>query len=788
MTGEPRPDELDPRALDSALAELARTADSLRDRLRRRGRGASPEAPAGPGREVGPGDAEELTTVQEILSIPASGLQPQELFTLVTDRVSRLLAADRVMLFVAEGHRLLPRSARGFRRDDLESIVVQPGEGIVGRVFQDKRVLSHAASAALEDSFIERFPVKEALAVPVRVEDEVVGVLYAGRRAAGPRFGAHDVLVLLVAADRMGGALIHQGLLDRRGAYIARLGELASFAGETPLGRDLLEVLARACEIGCRLIGVRAAAVGIGVEDLEIVAARGLPRGLEAWRSVLRREGLTAELYAGEGPVACRDVQARRGVERSFLGEAGFHGCLLLPLRVRGLMLGALYLADTEIRDFSVEEIEVARLLASMTAAAIEHSRVHGKLVGAFEAARSTQAQAREAETARALGEIAAGLAREFNQIFAGILGKSQLLLGRAVDDPVREGLGVIEEAAWRGADIVRSIGGLATPAAGSAAEAADMKAIVQDAVALARTRWQEEGPGRIEVVTDLEAVPPVRGREAALRDAVSNLVRNAVDAMPNGGRLALALRGRDGGVELVVEDSGEGIREGVKRRMFDPFFTTRAPARLGLGLTVVKSVATRYGGRVEIVGGASRGTTARLWLPAAEPGSPPAPASAAPPAGARVGEGAAAPSASRPAPAGAPPETIRGERRERASVLVLEDEESVRAMLVEALAGAGHDVDSAADGAAGLGKIESGSFDVVLTDLALPQLSGLAIARSVKRLSPRTPVVLITGWGHLLDPERLREDGVDLMLVKPFRAERVVAVVSDALRLHTSA
>ena len=125
---------------------------------------------------------------------------------------------------------------------------------------------------------------------------------------------------------------------------------------------------------------------------------------------------------------------------------------------------------------------------------------------------------------------------------------------------------------------------------------------------------------------------------------------------------------------------------------------------------------------------------------------------------------------------------------RARASILVLEDEEPVRAMLVQALTEAGHDVHAAADGPAGLSKIEQGCFDVVLTDLALPQRSGLAVARSVKRASPQTRVVLITGWGHLLDPERLREHGVDLILVKPFRAERAIAVVGEALRLRASA
>jgi DNA-binding NtrC family response regulator len=122
------------------------------------------------------------------------------------------------------------------------------------------------------------------------------------------------------------------------------------------------------------------------------------------------------------------------------------------------------------------------------------------------------------------------------------------------------------------------------------------------------------------------------------------------------------------------------------------------------------------------------------------------------------------------------------------ASILVIEDEATVRSLLITALTNAGYGVETAMDGPSGLAKLETGRFDVVLTDLALPQGSGLAIAGSVKRLHPRTPVVLITGWGHVLDPERLREQGVDLMLVKPFRLERVLSVVSDALRLLASA
>ena len=459
------------------------------------------------------GDA--LSSVQEILSIPATGIEPQELFTLATDRICRLLGAHRVMLFAAEGGRLRPRSARGFRREDLDSIVVEPGDGIVGRAYSARRVLTASGIAALEDPFIERFPVTHAVALPVRAEDELVGVLYAGRGVEGRAFGSSDVLLLLVIADRIGSASVHRSLADRRSASIGRLSELSDFAGEAPLSRDLTGVLSGAVEVACRLVGVRAAAVAVGVEDLEVVAARGLPHHPDSRRTISRREGLTAELYARDGPVACRDVQTKRGAERTFLGQGGFRGCLLVPLKVRGLVLGVLYLADTEVRDFSTEEIAVSRLLAAMTASAIENSRVHAVLASGHETARAARDQELEVEKVRSVAEVAGGIAREFNQIFAVILGKSQLLLARATDESLREGLGVIEEAAWRGADTVHRVGSLAAPAVDAAGGTTDMKALVQDAVALARTRWKDDGGGqrRLEISADLEAVVARPGR-----------------------------------------------------------------------------------------------------------------------------------------------------------------------------------------------------------------------------------------------------------------------------------
>ena len=230
--------------------------------------------------------------------------------------------------------------------------------------------------------------------------------------------------------------------------------------------------------------------------------------------------------------------------------------------------------------------------------------------------------------------------------------------------------------------------------------------------MALARTRWKDDGGGQrpVEIAADLEAVSAVRGDRAALRDAVGHLVRNALDAMPGGGRLVLTLRPRDGGVELVVEDTGEGVGEEVRRRMFDPFFTTRAPARMGLGLTMVRSAVSRCGGRVDVSPGTGgRGTAVSVWLPA--------PSGAVPASGAGATEALAGPGeAARPAPVrqepGGIPDPGAVPRREaRASILVLEDEEPVRAMLVQALTEAGHEVHAAPDGPAGLAKIELGTL-----------------------------------------------------------------------------
>jgi two-component system cell cycle sensor histidine kinase/response regulator CckA len=756
-------------ALRAILAEMGEVLESAREHLRETSPGSGAEGRSDLAAER---DEHALAIFQEILSVPPLGLPPGELFALAMDRLSRLLAADRALLFVPdEGTgRLVPRSSRGFRREELEILSLDPSQGLIGRVFREKRVQTVDEAVAL-DPFVERFPVRQGIAVPVRTEGEVGGVLFAGRRTLGAPFSTTDVLLLLVIADRVGSALVHQRLLERHGEHLAHLREVRALVDEQRPGREPHDILARVGEAACRVPGVRAALALAGSGPTAITAAAGAGRLRSVGpEQIPPDDDLLAEGFAADRPVAIRDLQARATARPGVLERDGLRAVLLVPLRSRGRVLGLLALADVEPREFSPEEVEMALTLAAVTAGALDSRRGLEDLRQALGEQAARQAGQAEREKARVLTAFGAGLTRELSAVFALLLGKSQLMLARAPDESLRERLAALEEAAWRGTDVTQRLLGLAE--ADRAADlSCDLGAIAREALAFARPRLGSGAApagGRIEMTADLPPTSPVAGSATALREAIVNIVLNAMEAMPAGGSVTVRLREVERGVELVVADSGPGIAPEVKPRIFDPFFTTR-PGHLGLGLTVVQAVVLRAGGRVDVQSGPA-GTTVILWLPAVAPsGATRSDALAVEPA---------PPSAPEPPPAPVPV----------GSVLVVEEEDGIRGAVLDALAAAGHRVEAAVDATGALDRLALGGIDVVVTDLALRDRSGLQLAAAVKQRSPGAAVVLLTGWGRRLHEERVRGAGVDVMVVKPIEPERVRTAVAEALRLHPPA
>ncbi len=762
-----------------AVAEIGRTLDCLKEVLQGlepRGRAPAPAPSTTPsavrGREAGtPLPASQqaaLARFREILSIPIAAPEPAAVLGLSLDRLLTLTFVDRAAVFLLdrEHGRLVPHVARGFRPADLIACAFAPGEGLVGRAFRERQPLVYQTPVdePPADQLIARFPVRDAVALPIHAEGDVVGVLFAGRRGKPTPFTVEELQLMAVVADRIGSALVHCRIAERLGDLVYRMNELVELSTRVSVRHDIRGILSLACQAGGRLLHASASVIALRGEDgrFTVAASDGLSEEAVARWAPDTEHGITGELLRRREPLACPDLHVRP--DDPALKALGIRALLVLPLRSRGDLIGGLYLVDSHVREFSPDEIESAKLLAGLAGLAIENDRLYRELRQAFDELTAAQERLIKTEKAQALEAMAGGVAHEFNNILAIIIGKMQLILGGIPDEQLRADLHVIEETAWRAAEVVRRLQRFTASRPAGDPVSLDLNSLVREAVDLTRARWKDEAEARgikIEVVTDLTGTARLLGSPAELREMLLDLIMNALDALPDGGRLTLATRRRGDDVELSVADTGTGMSETVRRRLFDPFFTTRSPQRTGLGLSVVHGIVSRHHGTIEVESREGGGATFKIFFRSGSASGPPAPA-----ASVFGEEGSAAP----------------------ARILVIEDEEYIREMLEQMLLAAGHGVGTARDGLEGLARFRDGDYDVVITDLSIPERSGLEVTRAIKHESPEVPVILMTGWGDLLDPARLRENGVDFTLSKPFLSEQVSSVLADALRLRRTA
>jgi CheY-like chemotaxis protein len=281
--------------------------------------------------------------------------------------------------------------------------------------------------------------------------------------------------------------------------------------------------------------------------------------------------------------------------------------------------------------------------------------------------------------------------------------------------------------------------------------EPVDLNELIAQALTLTRARWSDMPQERgivIDVRTDLAPkLPRIMGTESDIRDALTNLIFNAVDAMPGGGTLSVRTRPADGespGVALEVTDTGTGMDEHTKRRCIEPFFTTKGERGTGMGLAMVYGMAKRHSAQIEIDSAVGQGTTFRVKF-------------------------AAAPE--QIAQTQVTPNVVVSTAKQR--LLVIDDDPLLREALLRILETEGHDVTVVDGGQAGIDAFtaahrEGQPFDAVMTDLGMPYVDGRQVAAAVKKLSPRTPVILLTGWGQRLNTEQSVPAHVDVVLSKP--------------------
>jgi signal transduction histidine kinase/ActR/RegA family two-component response regulator len=433
-----------------------------------------------------------------------------------------------------------------------------------------------------------------------------------------------------------------------------------------------------------------------------------------------------------------------------------------LPLKIRERIFGVLDIESKEPRGFDEEDLKTLSSFAGQVSISIENAQLFSDLKRTLQELKQAQDQIIQAEKLRAMGEMASGVAHDFNNVLAVILGNIQLLLyqlDRFSLAEIREGLETIERSAKDGAETIRRIQEFTGVRRDKEFISVSLNEIITEVVNITQPRWkgQTQKKGiQIELTTQLGDISWIMGSPSELREVLTNIIFNAVDAMPHGGKLTVVTQPQaEDWVEVRITDTGIGMSEEVKNRVFDPFFTTKGVTNSGLGMSVSYGIVKRHGGEILIESEPGKGTTFILHLPTG------------------YGEEAVAEK-------GVP--SVRESRQAR--ILVIDDEDSVRDVLSRMLKTKGHQVVVASNGEEGIERFRSESFDLVLTDLGMPKLSGWDVGKTIKGINPKVPIAMITGWGVELDREKLSESGIDLIVCKPFNFDQVIHLVFEAMEL----
>jgi signal transduction histidine kinase/ActR/RegA family two-component response regulator len=559
-----------------------------------------------------------------------------------------------------------------------------------------------------------------------------------------------------------------QELTERRRAEIA----LAERTRQLEVIRAISEEITRELDLKAVLNLITRRAVELVGGGSGMLRLWDEPTGYLVGQSwVGLQEGYTpVSLKLGEG-VAGAAAQEHRGLlvndfRRSpyataqLLKDSAHVAVLAEPLLYRDRLIGVISVnREDPGQPFVDEDRQILALFAAQAAIAIENARLFEEVTKSYQALQEAQAESIRNEKLRALGQMSAGIAHDLNNTLATVLGQVELLRLRVTDPDIQESLAILETAASDGAQVVRRLQDFGRQRRGRPLAPVDLGPVVQETLEITRPRWKDEPQRKgsvIHVHPDLSDLPPILGYAPEIREALTNLIFNAVDAMPQGGTLAFSGREvpsedpRESWVELAVTDTGIGIPDSVRTQIFDPFFTTKGPHGTGLGLSVVYSIMERHGGRVDVSSVPGRGTTFRLRFQRA------------------VGQ--------------AEDRSVEASVARVAArrLLLVDDDPAVRMTLGSLLRAAGHTVLEAEGGTEGVRLLADAPPDLVITDLGMPEVSGWDVARVAKSRYPTLPVILLTGWGEEAASAEGDSRSIDRILGKPVRLQELLATVEE--------
>jgi len=449
------------------------------------------------------------------------------------------------------------------------------------------------------------------------------------------------------------------------------------------------------------------------------------------------------------------------------LASGGLGSVVAAPLLVESKVFGLLIAARHQPHAFSSSDCEFLRQLSEHVALAAHQSQIYTALQQAYDDLRQTQQIVMQQERLRALGQMASGIAHDINNAISPVALYTELLLEREPNLSVRtrEYLKTTQTAIE---DVAHTVSRMREFYRQREPQLillpVDVSHLAQQVLDLTRARWSDMPQKRgivIQMNSELAPdLPPVAGVESEIREALINLVFNAVDAMPEGGTLTVRTKTSSapgkGHIDVEVADSGIGMDEETRRRCLEPFFTTKGERGTGLGLAMVYGVTQRHNAEVEIDSARGKGTTIRMRFPVV------------------TTDNSGANEIS-------PAEMIPSRQR----ILIVDDDPLLIKSLRDALESDGHAVIAAHGGQEGINLFQAAEerkepFAVVITDLGMPYVDGRKVASAVKTTRPSTPVILLTGWGQRIVAEGDVPPHVNRVLSKPPKLRELRAALAE--------
>jgi signal transduction histidine kinase/ActR/RegA family two-component response regulator len=424
------------------------------------------------------------------------------------------------------------------------------------------------------------------------------------------------------------------------------------------------------------------------------------------------------------------------------------------PLTWSGEVIGVITLRNNTGKLFVQEDLEILTIFARQTADAIENAKLYEKLEKAYEELSTTQDRLIMAEKLQALGEMAGGVAHDFNNILATVLGRIQLLLTKVENAELKNDLEIIEKAALEGRRTVRRLQDFTLVSTKSQHKITNLNSIINEAIQNTKPSWKSTALKKgitINVHEDLKKISRIEGSYNELKEAFSNVILNSVDALPKGGNIWVETGEIDGKVFVRIRDDGIGMDEETKNKIFFPFFSTKDEKGSGMGLAVVYGILFRHQVEISVESSPGTGTEFLFRFPPAEAaGRSPSPSQAA-------------------------------EDISRLRILLVDDDDDLIDVVGDMIQYMGHDCLKAAGGSMAIDMLEKERFDLVVTDLGMPEIGGWEVARFCREKYPGTPVVLISGWGAQINSEDALQK-VDAVLPKPFQLEEFEKTIKMAV------